>query len=174
MPQSSALDTLFPPIGDVRVRRKQPQPHAAANLTQHTGKSELEEIKTRWAAIYALELRGCTQAQIAEIVHMNPMSVSLITRDPRYIKYREEHIAQLDHEFVEMKPMAFAALRGGLGSTDENTALRASEQWFKAAGFGGFAKNPEPTSPLTAEDIVSKLLNINVAVQVNVNKEEVE
>lgn len=174
MPRSSALDTLFPPIGDVQVRRKSRQDNTTAHLYGRSGQSKLENIKTRWAAIYALELRGCTQAQIAEVVHMTPMSVGQVTRDPRYKQYREEHMAQLDHEFVEMKPMAFAALRGGLDSTDENTALRASEQWFKAAGFGGFAKNPEPTSPLTAEDIVSKLLNINVAVQVNVSKEEVE
>jgi hypothetical protein len=91
--------------------------------------------------------------------------VSQIVNDPRYIEYRERHLAELDSEFVQMKPLAFAALRQGLSSNDENTALRASEQWFKGAGFGGFAKDPAPTTRTTAEDVAAALI---AGVQVNV------
>jgi hypothetical protein len=76
----------------------------------------------------------------------------------------------MDAEFIAMKPLAFAALKNGLGSNDENTALRASEQWFKGAGFGGFAKDPVPQTRLTAEDVAAQLLaGLNVNVQVNVS-----
>lgn len=109
-----------------------------------------------------------TQAQIAEGTGYSISHIHNIITDERYIKYREQHLTALDHEFVSMKPLAFAALKGGLGSADENTALRASEQWFKAAGFGGFAKNPEPPVRASAEDIVAQLLNINGDVTVNI------
>lgn len=98
-------------------------------------------------------------------MQMSANAVSKITRREDYITYREQRLAELDNEFFAMKPLALAALRGGLNSLDENTALRASEQWFKGASFGGFAKNPEPARQQSAEDVVAQLLN---AVQVNV------
>jgi transcriptional regulator with XRE-family HTH domain len=135
----------------------------------HRGKATREDVSTRWASIYTLELRGLDQKDIAQALNLAPATVSLIVRDPRYIAYREKHLAELDSEFVQMKPLAFAALRSGLNSNDENTALRASEQWFKGAGFGGFAKDPVPQTRLTAEDVAAQLLaGLNVNVQVNV------
>jgi transcriptional regulator with XRE-family HTH domain len=132
-----------------------------------------EDVSTRWAAIYALELRNLSHAEIAMAMGLNPGTLSRITRDERYIAYREEHMAKLDSEFVAMKPLAFNALRSGLNSSDENTALRASEQWFKGAGFGGFAKDPVPATRTTAEDVAAALLaGVQVNVQVNVGKDE--
>jgi transcriptional regulator with XRE-family HTH domain len=136
----------------------------------HRGKTVREDVSTRWAAIYTLELRGLDQKDIAQALNLTPASVSQIVRDDRYVAYREKHLAELDSEFVQMKPLAFAALRSGLNSNDENTALRASEQWFKGAGFGGFAKDPVPQTRLTAEDVAAQLLaGLNVNVQVNVS-----
>ena len=103
---------------------------------------------------------------------LSTTTLSTITRDPRYIAYREAHLAALDAEFIQMKPLAFAALKAGLNSKDENTALRASEQWFKGAGFGGFSKEPQPSSHLTAEDVAAQLLQqINVTVNLNTGGE---
>jgi hypothetical protein len=87
--------------------------------------------------------------------------------DERYLEYREQHLATLDQEFVAMKPLAFRALRGGLQSPDENTALRASEQWFKAANYGGFSKHERPAVSTSAEDIARELLRGGINVQVN-------
>ncbi len=78
-----------------------------------------------------------------------------------------------------MKPLAFAALKGGLNSHDENTALRASEQWFKAASFGGFSKTEAPTQTATAEDVARALMlgvqvNVSVSTDAAVNPTNVE
>jgi hypothetical protein len=136
-------------------------------MTQHTGKTRIDRVTTRWASVYTLELRGLTHAQIAEALGLSKGGVSHIVADPRYIKYREEHLSALDQEFVAMKPLAFRALRGGLQSPDENTALRASEQWFKAANYGGFSKHERPAVSTSAEDIARELLRGGINVQVN-------
>lgn len=166
-----SLDELFPAAPPHERAPRKPFPH---NNREHNGEYEgriaQEEIPTRWAAVYALELRGLDKQEIAKTLSLSPSTVTNITLDERYIAYRERHLAALDHDFVAMKPLAFDALRGGLRSQDENTALRASEQWFKAAGFGGFARTPEQPTSLTAEDVVAALLTRQqVAVQVNVN-----
>lgn len=167
-----SLDELFPAAPPHSPHSATPRPNA--HLAIHpedarVGKLARGEIPTRWASIYALELRGLGIGEIAQALGLAPGSVSRITTDARYIKYREEHLSAIDAEFVQMKPLAFAALRSGLNSNDENTALRASEQWFKGAGFGGFAKDPVPQTRLTAEDVAAQLLaGLNVNVQVNV------
>jgi hypothetical protein len=98
---------------------------------------------------------------------MSAQGVSHITRDERYRRYRDERLSALDDEFFSMKPLALEALKGGLTSHDENTALRASEQWFKAASFGGYSKTEPPSTHLTAEDVARQLLGVQVNVTVN-------
>jgi hypothetical protein len=145
------------------------------SIRQSTGRAAREEISTKWAAIYALELRGLSNSEIAQTLGISPGWVTRITADERYLAYREKHLTNLDTEFVMMKPLAFAALRSGLNSADENTALRASEQWFKGAGFGGFAKDPVPQTRTTAEDVAAALLaGVQVNVQVNVAPSEAQ
>lgn len=166
----SILDKVFP-AGPQHQRRTGGVHGVAAKEGKPyipTGQRRRDELKTKWTAIYTLELRGFGIREIAEALGMSVNGVSRVTLDERYIAYREEHLSSLDQEFVAMKPLAFAALRGGLGSQDENTALRASEQWFKAANYGGFSKHERPAVSTSAEDIARSLLN-QVNIQVNVN-----
>lgn len=173
MPSQLDLDTLFPaaPPHEAPYRGMRGQVHNPTGKGLKAGAPAREEISTRWAAIYALELRGLSKTDIATQLGLSINTVVHATTDPRYIAYREEHLAALDNDFVAMKPLAFAALSNGLRSQDENTALRASEQWFKGASFGGFAKEPQQSSALTAEDVAKQILQggLTVAVQVNVN-----
>ena len=167
-----SLDELFPaaPPHAPHVQPSMPLAGVAVDksLTDRTGRGAREEVPTKWASIYTLELRGLTQGEIAQALSMSANGVSKIVNDERYIAYREKHLADLDSAFVQMKPLAFNALKNGLNSADENTALRASEQWFKGAGFGGFAKDPVQPTRLTAEDIAAQLLGVQVNVNVNV------
>lgn len=176
----SILNQLFPavPVG-TRKHVVSPGVNGVAadekiRASGKHGKRTADDLKTSWAAIYTLELRGIPQKQIAEALNLAPSTVSNIVTDPRYLEYRERHLAALDQEFVAMKPLAFAALKGGLSSSDENTALRASEQWFKGAGYGGFSKTERASTGLTAEDVARALLggvNVQINTQVNVNKD---
>lgn len=168
-----SLDEIFPAapphtkreIKRVRTGNHRDNPVSRGEATGMSARTA-DNLKTRWAAVYALELRGINQKDIATALGLSAATVSAITNDERYIEYREKRMNELDAEFVMMKPLAFAALKSGLGSRDENTALRASEQWFKGAGFGGFAKDPTPQTHLTAEDVAVQLLQVNVQVNV--------
>lgn len=165
----SVLDELFPAVNRGRNFTRD------AHFTNHpedagrpSGTERADAISTRWAAICTLELQGRTHADIAQRVGMSVQGVSSATRHPRYKAYRDARLAELDDEFFAMKPLALDALRGGLKSNDENTALRASEQWFKAASFGGFSKTEAPPQTATAED-VARALMLGVQVNVSVN-----
>ena len=115
--------------------------------------------------ILSLELRGQTKVEIAEHLKISPLRVSQITRTERYILAREEVLSAADQDFLNMKPEAMKALRSGLGSRDENTALRASETWMRAAGFMQYGKGQQ-NAGVTAEDIAAQLLQVNVQVNI--------
>ncbi len=163
----SIVDQIFPPAPPhlPHQRRAGNQNFVREEWRDKSGRRRREEIHTKWAAIYQLELRGLSQKEIAEVMHTSVTTICRITQDDRYIAYREAHLTAMDAEFIAMKPLAFNALKSGLNSNDQNTALRASEQWFKGAGFGGFSKDPVPASRTTAEDVAAALI---AGVQVNV------
>lgn len=169
------LNTLFPTDRPQRVTGEGRGSFASHPEDISTaGKTALDQIPTRWRTILTLEIQGIDKTQIAEMMQLTPGAITNITRDQRYIDFRNEYLAELDGEFLSMKPLAFAALKGGLQSTDENTALRASEQWFKGASFGGYSKTPEPSTTVTAEDVARQLLNITADnVQVNITHNHV-
>lgn len=164
------LGELFPPTTARHVKRA----HTGASPTPGKGGTRRnDKIKTKWKVIYTLEMRGLSLREIATALNISQTAVSDAVGDERYIAYCEEHLNAMDVQFLQMKPLAFAALKAGLGSDDENTALRASEQWFKGAGFGGFAKEPVQPTRLTAEDVAQALIaGVNVNVQVNVSSAE--
>jgi hypothetical protein len=72
---------------------------------------------------------------------------------------------RLDHEFLAMKPMAFNALCRG--STASTRALRSGpvSSGMRAAGFMQHGKG-EARQGVTAEDVASKLLQLNVNVSI--------
>lgn len=136
----------------------------------HDGHTALEGVSTKWRAILSLEIQGVPKNEIAQRVGMSAGGVSNITLDPRYIEFRDAYLASIDGEFFAMKPLAFEALRKGLMSGDEDTALKAADMWFRGGSFGGFSKRDEPPKNLTAEDVVRQLLQVNV--QVNVGSDD--
>jgi len=127
-----------------------------------------EHIPTRWRVILSYEMQGFTKKKIAEQLGMTESAVAQITRDHRYIKYRNDYLAMLDEEFFNLKPLAIDALKTGLQSNDENVALRASDQWFTAASYGGYNKKDTGPQGVTAEDVAKQLM-LGIQVNVNVN-----
>jgi hypothetical protein len=96
---------------------------------------------------------------------MKEHAVRRITHTDRYIAARAVLFNRLDHEFLAMKPAVFNALRRGLDSGDEGIALRASEQWMRAAGFMHYGKG-EARQGLTAEDVAKQMLQLNLTLNV--------
>jgi transcriptional regulator with XRE-family HTH domain len=136
----------------------------------HGQRQPLDELSTRWRVVMSLEMQGMSKTDIAKQMGLAANTVSEITRDERYLAARDEYLREIDADFLAMKPLAFDALRQGLTSADEDTALKASDQWFREAGFGGYSKRDEPSEKTTAEDVVRQLLQINV--QVNVGSDD--
>jgi hypothetical protein len=119
-------------------------------------------LNTRARMILALELRGLHKTEIAVRMRLSEAQVQRLTRTDSYIAARDGMLDRMDAEFRAMKPMAFEALRRGLKSGDENTALRASEQWMRAAGFMQHGKG-EGRQGVTAEDVATVLMvNVNI------------
>jgi hypothetical protein len=120
-------------------------------------------LNTRARMVLALELRGLHKTEIAVRLRLSEAQVQRLTRTDGYIAARDAALDRMDAEFRAMKPMAFEALRRGLKSGDENTALRASEQWMRAVGFMRHG-NGEGRQGVTAED-VAKVLTVNVNIK---------
>lgn len=170
------LDTLFPPA-PAHARsvdgRGLYSPIAKGEWPGANTGGPRKNIPTRWRAICSLEMRGHDKTEIAAALGLAYITVINITRRPEYNALRDELLSEMDNEFISMKPLALAALKGGLNSRDEQTALRASDQWFKAAAYGGYSRNPQPDRTVTAEDVAASLLQqINVNVNVNVSKDD--
>lgn len=170
---SDLLNRLFPAVPPPPQKTVREQVGVAVHeeMRWKEGKQPIgEELSTRWRAILSFELRGWNKTDIAEHLGLSLNSVILTTKDERYVAFRQEYLAEMDDEFLCMKPLAFAALKNGLCSADENTALRASEQWYKGASFGGYSKTPESPTTVTAEDVARQLLSISADnVQVNIH-----
>lgn len=128
-------------------------------------------IAHRWQAVLTLDIRGVQAIEIAERLNMTPTRVSAIRNTERYREAKAERLHALDDEFASMKPLALNALRRGLDNTaDDNIALRASEQWFKTAGYGSYSKTETATVVgLTAESIAAAMLKQQINVSVTVN-----
>jgi hypothetical protein len=152
------LTELFPAAYD-KSHVRPPFPASLGNP------SAVQLLPTKARAILALELRGLPKTQIAVRLHMKEQAVRRITHTDRYIAARAVLLDRLDHEFLAMKPAVFNALRRGLDSGDEGIALRASEQWMRAAGFMHYGKG-EAQQGLTAEDVAKQMLQLNVTVNV--------
>jgi hypothetical protein len=167
MPQRVRLEDIFPADGQVGTHIR--HPGNASSIIPYIGvdrgaKRKFPETKAR--TILTLQMRGHTQAQIAQMMHISHQGVSVIIQRPEYKEMRERVLRELDDEFLAMKPLAFDAIEGGLRSSDENVALKAADMWFKGAGFGSYSKTPAVDPTVTAEDVVRNLLQINVNVNV--------
>jgi hypothetical protein len=167
MSQRVRLEDIFPADGQVGTHIR--HPGNASSIIPYIGvdrgaKRKFPETKAR--TILTLQMRGHTQAQIAQMMHISHQGVSVIIQRPEYKEMRERVLRELDDEFLAMKPLAFDAIEGGLRSSDENVALKAADMWFKGAGFGSYSKTPAVDPTVTAEDVVRNLLQINVNVNV--------
>lgn len=179
MARRLSLDQIFPPMAredDVVVPLRRNHPNLEANFKgtnrgpghRRTGqRPSLARMRT----ILSLEIRGVPRIQIAESLGITQATVCRLARRPEYEKMREDVLMHWDGEFLAMKPLAFTALRNGLTSSEESVALKASDQWFHAAGFGGYSKSPPVDKSVTAEDVVRELMGIQVNVSVNVNND---
>jgi hypothetical protein len=153
------LAELFPAAFDKSHVRASP-PASLGNP------SAVQPLPTKARVVLQLQLRGLPKTEVARRLRLSEKQVQCITHTDRYIAARDVMLDRMDAEFLAMKPMTFNALRSGLQRSDENTALRASEQWMRAVGFMHHGKN-EAAQGVTAEDVAKQTLQLNVNVNIN-------
>src|SRR6266446_9782496 len=164
---SDELRELFPAAYTTHRRVN----HSTGDIEHMQGRRRQtpRALSTRTRMILTMEMRGFSQQDIARRLEMTSGSVWRIVNTERYRAHRDHYLERMDAELLAMKPLAFTALRNGLTDTDQNTALRASEQWMKAAGFMHYGQRGagQGNAAVTAEDVAAQLLQ-NVNIQVNV------
>jgi hypothetical protein len=168
-----AVLTRAAPQRTPRNRGIDPTDEHRANSLAARRQNIKRSVPHRWDTILTLDLAGWSSIEIAEHIRMTPSRVSFARSTERYKEEKARRLTNLDHDFVSLKPLAINALRQGLVSTDENAALRASEQWFKTAGYGSHGQQQDAAQGLTAEGIAAAIVRQSVSVTVNIDRDSI-
>jgi len=135
-------------------------------LTVNGKKRPKHILPVGWYQILRLHLEGLPQIKISEKTGYSQCAVSRILNHPLIQLARQQSMAETEKEFEALFEKVVDNIREQLGSQDPMVQLAAQNQWFKANGkFQPKQINNE--EKLTAEDIVSKLLNVNIQVNVD-------
>lgn len=152
-------------INSSTPRGKAPVPHSGQTPYEilHAGKRSpgTRSLGPRWRAVMAFQMRGFTNEEIARQVRISPGRIGIVTRTERYQQEFEARLKDLDNDFLAMKPLALEALKSGLKAADANTALRASDQFFKVSGYMGYGKQQEAPNSARSEDVARQLIALS-------------
>ncbi len=145
-----------------------PRPAHLESTITDTGRHAISRtLPTSWAAMLTLEMQGYTKKEIAQMLGRNYARVTRITTHPVYLEHRTQRLGDLDRDFVNLKHKVVDVMGRALDqSAPMDAQLRAADMWFKTQGYGAYSKNPVPEQKVTVEDVVSRLLQVNVQVNV--------
>lgn len=132
-----------------------------------TKKSDYLPVPLRWYQVLALHLAGKTPNEIMTETGYSSAMYYRILNHPSIQAVRQQLLDQTQQEFEALFNRVVTNIREQLDDPDPMVRLSAQNQWFKANGKFQ-PKKDETDKNLTAEEVVAKLLNINV--QVNVEK----
>ena len=129
------------------------------------GLPPLKRLTGRHIAVLVEHLAGRRGYEIAEKHRIREVTVSRIINDPLGQAFLHKQYAGVDREFEALYGQAVGVLRDGLKPANSmKDRLRAAELHFKKRG--DFKEGKETKE--TAEDVIQRILQLNV--QVNVAK----
>lgn len=128
-------------------------------------KSDYLPVPLRWYNVLALHLAGKSPKEIMEQTGYSQAMYYRILNHPSIQSVRQQLLDSTQQEFEALFMKVVENVREQLASLDPQIQLAAQQQWFKANGKFLPSKEAESRG-LTAEDVVAKLLNINVQVNV--------
>lgn len=132
-------------------------------------RNELIPIPHKWNKVLGMHLAGIPTRDICKETGYCQGNVYAILKNPRVQAVRQQMLSLYQDEFEALFGTVTQNLREQLAATDVKTQQVAQEQWLKAEKkFNG--KRSQSTTTESAEDMVAKLLNVNV--QVNVAPQE--
>lgn len=125
---------------------------------------DLKALKPSHMKIIEYHLRGYTQAEICRMLQVCATTVWRTLKDPLAQPYITGFKEQADLEFSQLRMAANDAVRRGLNSKDERTALIAAKTVYEKEGD----MRAKEDKNMTAEDVIAAVLaRIEVNVTVN-------
>ena len=129
------------------------------------GVFKLQKLKPIHKRIIAAHLSGMPSVEIAQLFNVHFKTIHTVINDPLAIAFMNEFDSLTRKEFDALRIRANAAIRDGLAPNQNiHTRLRAADQFSKRAG--DYHPKP-PEQQESAEDVIQRLLNLQINVQVN-------
>ena len=128
-------------------------------------RNDLVPIPHRWFEVVALHLAGKPTKEILEITGYSLGAYYSIMANPRTQAVRQQLLETYQDEFEALFCKVITNIRDQLDSSDMRAKQTAQQQWFSAENKFKFIRNRKQVDA-SAEDIVSKMLNLNVQVNV--------
>lgn len=101
--------------------------------------------------------------QIAAIYKLNREYISMLKQQPLFREYIEQRYKELDEKFRSLYSSTISAVQDGLNDADTKNRLSAARIYLESHGkMDGASKTSD-----TAEDVIQRMLNLQVNVQVN-------
>jgi len=145
-------DVAFP--GDYDPSEYQTQ--KTLGIRTPSGELKLKQLKPIHKMMIVHHLRGWSNRDVASLLGKAEITVSRVLRDPLSQSLLKEFHEASKAELEALAPLAVAAVRNGLTSDSERTALAAADKFFKATG----QYSDETRGPETAEDVIARALAI--------------
>ena len=126
-------------------------------------------IPHRWYQVLSLYMSGKSVKEIMALTGYSQWMTYNIMRQPEIIAARQQILQATSDEFENLFLKVVDNIKDQLDSEDPQVQLAAQNQFFKATGkFAPKVKSPEDN--ISAEDVVSKLLQQQININVHVEK----
>lgn len=143
-------------------------PDTSYRFHRNLKKNDHVPVPLRWYFVLSLHLSGKSPREVMQETGYSPGMYYKILSHPTIQSVRQQLLDHTQQEFEALFNRVVENIRTQLQSDNPQIQQIAQNQFFKATGK--FApKKGEEGEGLTAEDVVAKLLNINL--QVNIQNE---
>lgn len=129
-------------------------------------RNDLVPIPAKWFKVVALHLSGVSTQDILKETGYSLGTYYQIMSNPRTQAVRQQLLGAYQDEFEALFGTVISNLRKQLMDDSLKVQQEAQRQWLAAESKFKIVKN-KATNGDSAEDLVSKLLNLNVQVNVN-------
>lgn len=115
--------------------------------------------------VLSQHLAGKKAEEIAELMgYASAQSIYMILRKKEVLLVRQLLLEGLELEFETLQREVFEVIEGALRNGDDKLKMEAVDKWFRY--FGKYKVKESKEKEITAEDVVKKLLQVNVQVNV--------
>ena len=133
-------------------------------IRRENGAAKLQKLKPIHKQIIAMHLSGIPATEISAVLNLKYGNVHRVLNDPLAKAFITDFDDMTRKEFDALRFKANAAIRAGLDGNDIHTRLRSADLFSKRAGD----YHPKLVeSQETAEDVIKRILALNIQVNVS-------